>query len=256
MMNSITLTHQADYSVLTINRPNALNALNSEVFAEINQVVSGPLPESSRILVITGSGDKAFAAGADITEFTDLDGPAAEKLSRKGQIIFDKLEAFSIPTIALIHGYALGGGLELALACQIRVVTKKAILGLPELNLALIPGYGGTQRLAKLIGRGKAIYHTLSSENMDGEAAYSSGLADFLVEDQEAGWAFVEKFAKKLSFKSRISIRLALEAILRSGSSEGFEFESANFRKAFETEDMKEGVGAFLEKRKPVFKHS
>jgi len=141
------------------------------------------------------------------------------------------------------------------LACQIRIVTRKAIMGLPELNLALIPGYGGTQRLANLIGKGKAIYYTLSSENMDAETALSAGLADFIVEDQQAGIEFIQKFAKKLSFKSRISLDLALEAIQNSGSADGFALESKNFRKAFETEDMKEGVGAFLEKRKPVFQH-
>ena len=254
-MNSIVLTHHSDYSLITINRPQALNALNAEVFSELDSVFSGPLPETCRLLVITGSGEKAFAAGADITEFSDLSGPAARELSRRGQIIFDKLSALSIPTLALVHGYALGGGLELALACQIRVVTKKAVMGLPELNLALIPGYGGTQRMASLIGKGKAIYYTLTSENMDAETAVQAGLADFLVEDQEAGVAFIEKFAKKLSFKSAVSIGLALSAIEQSGTAGGFEKESDNFQKAFETEDMKEGVGAFLEKRKPVFKH-
>jgi len=254
-MNSIQIVHNADHSVLTINRTHALNALNAEVFSEIDFVLSNPLPATSRLLVVAGSGDKAFAAGADITEFTDLDGKSAEDLSQKGQKIFDKLSALQIPSLALIHGYALGGGLELALACQIRIVTRKAIMGLPELNLALIPGYGGTQRLANLIGKGKAIYYTLSSENMDAETALSAGLADFIVEDQQAGIEFIQKFAKKLSFKSRISLDLALEAIQNSGSADGFALESKNFRKAFETEDMKEGVGAFLEKRKPVFQH-
>lgn len=255
-MNSIQLEHFEHHSVLTINRPQALNALNAEVFSEIDEVVSGKLPDSSRLLLVTGSGEKAFAAGADITEFTSLDGDQARLLSQRGQKIFDKLENYHLPTIALVHGYALGGGLELALACQIRVLTKKAVMGLPELNLGLLPGYGGTQRMPKLIGKGKALYYTLASENMDAETALRHGLGDFLVEDQAEGIAFIEKFASKLSAKSRVSAALAQEAILGSGSGSGFDLESDNFRKAFQSEDMKEGVAAFLEKRKPVFRHA
>jgi enoyl-CoA hydratase len=255
-MKSIQLQHFEHYSLLTINRPQALNALNAEVFSEIDEVVSGKLPESSRLLLVTGSGEKAFAAGADITEFTSLDGDQARLLSQRGQKIFDKLESYYLPTIALIHGYALGGGLELALACQLRVLTKKAVMGLPELNLGLIPGYGGTQRMSRLIGKGKALYYTLASENMDAETAFRNGLGDFLVEDQTEGMAFIEKFALKLSGKSRVAAALAQEAILGSGDETGFGLESDNFRRAFQSEDMKEGVNAFLEKRKPVFSHS
>jgi len=254
-MNSLIVSHTDTYTLITINRPAALNALNTEVFDELNEVLSQQLPASSRLLAITGSGEKAFAAGADITEFTTLSGEEARNLSQKGQKIFDKLENFHIPTIALIHGYALGGGLELALACQLRIVTKKAVLGLPEANLGLIPGYGGTQRLPKLIGKGKSIYYILTSENINAETAISLGAADFLVEDQAEGTSFIENFAKKLSFKSGIASGLALEAILKSDSETGFNLESENFKKAFGSEDMKEGVGAFLEKRKPVFKN-
>ena len=254
-MNSLVLSHFDNYSQITINRPQALNALNAEVFNELDQVLSGDLPKSSKLLVITGSGEKAFAAGADITEFSNLSGDAARKMSQKGQKIFDKLEKYCLPTIALINGYALGGGLELALACQIRLITQKSILGLPELNLALIPGYGGTQRLPGLIGKGKAIYYTLTSENMNAETAVANGAADFLFPDIAEAQVFIENFAKKLSFKSSISLGLALEAIQNSGESAGFDLESDNFKKAFEAEDMKEGVGAFLEKRKPVFSH-
>ena len=255
-MNSIQLVHHEHYSVLTINRPLALNALNAEVFTEIDSVVSTKLPDTSRLLLVTGSGEKAFAAGADITEFTALSGEEARNLSQHGQRIFDKLENYYLPTIALIHGYALGGGLELALACQMRVLTKKAVMGLPELNLGLIPGYGGTQRLPKLIGKGQALYYTLGSENMDADTAIKTGLGDFLVEDQHEGVLFVEKFASRLSGKSRVAASLAQEAILNGGDASGFDLESANFCKAFESEDMREGVAAFLEKRKPVFQHS
>jgi enoyl-CoA hydratase len=255
-MNSISLEHFEHHSVLTIQRPQALNALNAEVFSEIDSVVSGKLPETSRLLLVTGSGEKAFAAGADITEFTALSGDQARELSRRGQLIFDKLENYYLPTIALVHGYALGGGLELALACQIRVLTKKAVMGLPELNLGLLPGYGGTQRMPHLIGKGKALYYTLASENMEAETAIRLGLGDFLVEDQAEGSAFIEKFASKLSGKSRVAASLAQEAILKSGGPEGFELEADQFRRAFESEDMKEGVAAFLEKRKPVFRHA
>lgn len=255
-MNSLILEHFDQYSQVTINRPHALNALNAEVFSELDEVISNPLPATSRLLVIRGSGEKAFAAGADITEFANFSGDEAQVLSKRGQVIFQKLADSTIPTLALINGYALGGGLELALACQIRVVTKSAVLGLPELNLALIPGYGGTQRLPQLIGKGKARYYTLTSENMTGEKAVQLGAADFLVEDISEGEAFVQTFAKKLSFKSSVSLRLAQEAIGASDQPGGYDLEAANFKKAFEAEDMKEGVGAFLEKRKPVFKNS
>ena len=129
-------------------------------------------------------------------------------------------------------------------------------MGLPELNLGLLPGYGGTQRMPRLIGKGKALYYTLASENMDAETAIRLGLGDFLVEDQAEGSAFIEKFASKLSGKSRVAASLAQEAILKSGGPEGFELEADQFRRAFESEDMKEGVAAFLEKRKPVFRHA
>lgn len=254
-MNSLIVDHFDHYTQVTINRPNALNALNAEVFSELDQVFSNPLPDSSRLVVIRGSGEKAFAAGADITEFSSLSGDAARELSHRGQVIFQKLADSKIPTLALINGYALGGGLELALACQIRVATKSAVLGLPELNLALIPGYGGTQRLPQLIGKGRARYYTLTSENMTGEKAVELGAADFLVENLAEGEAFVQNFAKKLSFKSSVSLGLVQEAIQASDSQDGFALESLNFKKAFEAEDMKEGVGAFLEKRKPVFKN-
>jgi enoyl-CoA hydratase len=254
-MNSIQLTHFDHYSLLTIIRGKSLNALNAEVFQEIDSVISSPFPASTRLLVVTGEGEKAFAAGADITEFSGLTGDEAEQLSLRGQKIFDKFQKLNFPTVALIHGFALGGGLELALACHIRVVTKTAVLGLPELNLGLIPGYGGTQRLPQLIGKGKAIYYLLGSENMNADQALESGLADFLVDDKESGFAFAEKFASRLSTKSKLSSTLALEAINKSGIDGGYEKEAFNFKKAFETDDMKEGVTAFLEKRKPQFQH-
>lgn len=254
-MNSLQIEHFDHYTVVTINRPQALNALNAEVFSELNEVLDGPMPDSTRLLVITGSGEKAFAAGADITEFANFSGDQAFALSQRGQQIFQKLENYPLPTLALVHGYALGGGLELALACQIRVVTQNAVLGLPELKLALIPGYGGTQRMPKLIGKGKALYYTLSSENISAQQAVEMGLGDFLVDDMPAGMVFVQQFAKKLGRQSLVSLKLAVEAIQHSDSEKGMLLESQNFKKAFEAEDMKEGVGAFLEKRKPTFQN-
>lgn len=254
-MTSIILEHHENFSLITLNRPQALNALNAAVFSEIDAVVSAPLPETSRLLAITGSGEKAFAAGADITEFSSLSPEKAMELSARGQKIFDKLAALPIPSVALIHGFALGGGLELALACQIRILTEAAVLGLPELKLGLIPGYGGTQRFARLAGQGKALYYTLTSENLKGEAAVKAGLGDFLVADQQAGMEFIRSFAGKLTQKSRVAQQLAHEAILGSESPGGFELETRNFGRAFASEDMKEGVAAFLEKRSPSFSH-
>lgn len=254
-MNNLQITHFENYTEVIINRPQALNALNKDVFSELNELLNSELPPTSRLLVLTGAGEKAFVAGADITEFSDLDAKKAEHLSLLGQGIFAKLQRYSVPTMAFINGYALGGGLELALACNIRLVTKKAVLGLPELNLGLIPGYGGTQRMPHLIGKGKAMYYLLTSENMTGEQAVQNGLADFLVEDIAEGKGFIENFAKKMSAKSRVSSRLALEAIQNSDHPNGFESEARSFGEAFSSEDMKEGVSAFLEKRKPVFSH-
>lgn len=254
-MNSLIVNHLDNHTEIIINRPQSLNALNKEVFSELNEVLNQDLPPASRLLVVTGAGEKAFVAGADITEFSSLNAKEAEHLSALGQGIFAKLQTYSVPTLALINGYALGGGLELALACNLRLATKKAILGLPELNLGLIPGYGGTQRMPHLIGKGKAMYYLLTSENMNGEQAVQHGLADFLFEDQTEAQAFVENFAKKMSFKSRVSSRLALEAIQNSHKDDGFELESRSFGEAFSSDDMKEGVAAFLEKRKPSFSH-
>ena len=254
-MNSLLIEPSENFTLITINRPQALNALNAEVFSELDTVFSGSFGNDTHLIVIRGAGDKAFAAGADITEFMAFSPEEAKQLSQRGQAIFQKIQHCPVPVLAMIHGYALGGGLELALACHMRLVTENAVLGLPELNLGLIPGYGGTQRMPALMGKGRAIYHTLTSENLNAKQALEYGLAEFLVEDVAAAEAFISQFAGKLARKSKIAVALALEAIQQSDGKTGFETESDNFRKAFQTADMKEGVSAFLEKRKPVFSH-
>jgi enoyl-CoA hydratase len=221
----------------------------------LNQLFSEPFPSNVHLVVLRGSGDKAFAAGADITEFMSFTPAEAQELSQSGQSVFQKIENCKTPVLALIDGYALGGGLELAMACHLRAATSKSILGLPELNLGLIPGYGGTQRLAKLIGKGKAIYHTLISENLSGKQAFEAGLADFYFEEISEAEEWTQKLVQKLAKKSKVSVGLALDAIQQNGQPDGFKKESFNFMKAFESEDMKEGVAAFLEKRKATFIH-
>jgi enoyl-CoA hydratase len=254
-MNSLVLEKFENYLQITINRPQALNALNAEVFSELDAVFSNSFDNDIHLVVIRGSGEKAFAAGADITEFMSFSPHQAKELSQRGQVIFQKIQNSDTPILAMIHGYALGGGLELALACHMRLVTEKAVLGLPELNLGLIPGYGGTQRMPQLIGKGKAIYHTLTSENLNANQALEAGLVEFMVEDVPAAETFISEFAKKLSRKSKVAVKLALEAIRQSDEKNGFDTESENFKRAFQTQDMKEGVSAFLEKRKPAFSH-
>ncbi len=254
-MNSLIVETAENHIQITINRPQALNALNAEVFSELDSLFSGTFGNDTHLIVIRGAGEKAFAAGADITEFMAFSPDEAKQLSQRGQVIFQKIQDYPVPVLAMIHGYALGGGLELALACHMRLVTRSAVLGLPELNLGLIPGYGGTQRMPALMGKGRAIYHTLTSENLNAAQALEYGLAEFLVEDVAEADAFITQFAGKLARKSRVAVRLAMEAIQQSGEKSGFMAESDNFRRAFETADMKEGVAAFLEKRKPVFSH-
>lgn len=241
-------------AVLTINNPPA-NALNQTTLSELrhlfDQLENDP---NVKVVIITGEG-RFFIAGADIKEFTQLNDSNAEAMAVAGQQLFHRIEAFSKPVIAAINGACLGGGLELAMACHIRLAAPEAKLGLPELNLGLIPGYGGTQRLPKLVGRGKATQMILSSEMIGGEEALRIGLveavypAEQLVEE-------AKKLATVITQKSAVAIKLALAAIhagADQGLPEGQQREAQLFGEAFRSEDVKEGVAAFIEKRKPQF---
>lgn len=242
-------------AVVSIDHPPA-NALNAQTFEGLRQMLDAYENDPQvKVIVLTGEG-RFFIAGADIKEFANFGGEQAEALSLAGQQLFSRMEAFSKPIIAAINGACLGGGLELAMSCHIRLAAAEAKIGLPELNLGLIPGYGGTQRLPRLVGRGKATLMMLTSEMIGGEEAHRIGLAE-AVYPAEQLLDEAKKLAAVIADKSAVAMRFALDAI-HTGESlvmeEGLKYEAKLFGEAFTTEDMKEGVGAFLEKRKPQFK--
>nr|WP_121270054.1 enoyl-CoA hydratase-related protein [Pedobacter schmidteae] len=257
------MTYQNILSVLkdqilyvTINREHKLNALNKETLAELADVISFAANEEEvRGVLLTGAGEKAFVAGADISEFSDYNSAQGEALARDGQTqIFDAIANCPKPVVAAINGFALGGGLELALACHIRIASENAKLGLPEVSLGLIPGYGGTQRLTQVVGRGRAIEMIATADMIAAVEAEKIGLINHVVPQN----ALIEK-AEEVLNKIKLRAPLAVAAAIKSVNSahnpqvNGFEVEIKEFGKCFNTEDFKEGTNAFLEKRKPVF---
>ena len=241
---------------ITINRPEKLNALNRDTIHELNLALNeAQADEEVRCILLTGSGQKAFVAGADISEFAHFSVEEGRKLSHEGQVkLFDKIENLHKPVIAAVNGFALGGGLELAMACHIRIASDNARLGLPEVSLGVIPGYGGTQRLPMLIGRGRANQLIFSAEMISAETASAWGLVNKSV-PQDQLMAECEALAEKIGKNSPKAIGLAIEAV-NAGFEDGvngFEVEIDAFGRAFGTEDFKEGTTAFLEKRKPAF---
>ena len=253
--SNISVAVEERIAILTINHPPA-NALNKATLEGL-QAALDHLEQDPQVkaIVVTGEG-RFFIAGADINEFTLLTEDQAQMMAEAGQKIFNRLETFPKPIIAAINGACLGGGLELAMACHIRYVAQEAKLGLPELNLGLIPGYGGTQRLPRLVGRGTATKLILTSEMIGGEEAYRIGLADGLYPLEQL-LEEAKKLAATIATKSSIAIRYALNAVhagVDKGFDEGLQQEAALFGEVFRSEDMKEGVTAFLEKRKPQFK--
>ncbi|MFT3683253.1 MAG: enoyl-CoA hydratase-related protein [Ferruginibacter sp.] len=241
--------------VVTINRPDKMNALNKDVFTDLNNVVDeiNNTP-AIRSAIITGAGAKAFVAGADITEFSSLDKEQAKTLAKRGQDIFLKIEQSSKPIIAAVNGFALGGGCELAMACHFRIASNNAKFGQPEVNLGLIPGYGGTQRLTQLIGKGRAIELLISGNMIDAGTALQYGLVNYVVPQDEL-LAKAKAVLDVINTKAPIAIGKCIEAAnaVFDETKNGFEEEVNKFGECFATEDMKEGTGAFLEKRKPAF---
>ncbi len=243
--------------ICTISRPEVMNALNKEVLNSLKDLFEKARENNEiRGIILTGEGEKAFVAGADIKEFSSYGPMEAYKMSEKGQEIFSLIENFPKPVIAAVNGYALGGGCELALSCHIRIASKNAKFGQPEVNLGIIPGYGGTQRLPRIIGLGRAIELILTGKMIDSEEAFRIGLVNKVVEQNE----LIEESKKILNQiieKAPIAIEMALNSII-SGiemtKEEGLKLERSNFANLFSTEDMKEGVSAFIEKRKPNFK--
>lgn len=250
---SITLTLDNKIAVLTINRPDSLNALNAQVFTDLDSAFDFLKDEKSvNCIIITGSGEKAFVAGADIKEFSKYGNEQAKELSKRGHTIFQKIENMNKPVIAAINGFALGGGLELALSCHIRYASDNAKLGLPEVTLGLIPGYGGTQRLPKLVGKGLANEMIFSAKMITAEKAKSIGLVNDVFSLEEL-LAKTQELAQQIVKNSPLGIAKAIKAVNASDGENGMETEINSFGELFSKEDFKEGVAAFLDKRKPVF---
>lgn len=254
---NLLITNQDRIQYITINRENKLNALNKETLAELHTAFFDAFNNSAiGGIIITGAGAKAFVAGADISEFADLDADAGTSLARNYQTkVFDQIANGSKPVLAAINGFALGGGLELAMACHIRIAAETAKMGLPEVTLGLIPGYGGTQRLAQLVGKGKALEMILTADMITAAEALHYGLVTHVVDQG----SLLEK-AGELMHKILLRAPLALAAAIRSVNAglndgvNGFQTEIEEFGKCFGTEDFKEGVAAFLGKRKAEFK--
>ncbi|AOW20899.1 enoyl-CoA hydratase/isomerase family protein [Urechidicola croceus] len=254
--NNILLGQEGKILTITINRPNKLNALNKETIEELHKAfVTADEDKSIRVIIITGSGTKAFVAGADIKEFAHFDESQGATLSKKGhELLFDFIENLSTPVIAAINGFALGGGLELAMAAHFRIASTNAKMGLPEVSLGVIPGYGGTQRLPQLIGKGRAMELIMTANMITAEQAKDYGLVNHVVEQEEL-LDLAEKLAKKISHNSSTAITAAIESVNANfkNNVDGFEVEISNFGKCFGTSDFKEGTTAFLEKRRPNF---
>ena len=251
---NILVTKEDKIAVVTINRPESLNALNAKTISELSSELSNLEKKNDiRVIVITGSGEKSFVAGADIKEFSDFNQEKAEELARNGQDkLFNKIENLSKPVIAAINGFALGGGLELAMACHIRYASENAKLGLPEVTLGLIPGYGGTQRLPQLVGKGIANEIIFSAKMIPAQRAKEIGLVNEVYPISEL-LEKTKELGKIIAQNSPMAISKAIRATNLSNTERGFETEIKFFGELFDLEDKKEGVSAFLEKRKPNF---
>jgi enoyl-CoA hydratase len=241
---------------ITLNRPDKLNALNRETIGELHQAFDQAAESSAvRVVVLTGAGPKAFVAGADIAEMSGLTPVQARDFSRHGQRLMVKIEQLGKPVIAMINGFALGGGMELAMACHLRIAADNAKLGQPEVGLGLVPGFGGTQRLLRLAGRGPALELCLLGQPIDAGRAAQLNLVNRVVASDQLE-AETMKIAEQLANAAPLALRGVLDAVIIGGESAletGLEFESQVFAVAFSTEDMKEGTSAFLQRRKPTF---
>jgi enoyl-CoA hydratase len=256
-LENIILEHENGIATLFINRTDKLNALNKATIQELHETLkSVEANPAVRVIIITGSGEKAFVAGADIAEFAHFTAEEGAQLATKGQhLLFDFIENMKTPVIAAINGFALGGGLELAMACHFRIASENAKMGLPETSLGVIPGYGGTQRLAQLVGKGRAMEMILTAGMIDTETAKNYGLVNQVVPQSEL-LTYCYRIAEKIIKNSPVAIGKAIEAVNANYTSgiNGYEVEIKNFGDCFATDDFKEGTTAFLEKRKADFK--
>lgn len=241
---------------ITINRPTQLNALNQSTLSELKSTFEEANDDKAIIgIILTGAGDKAFVAGADIKEIAALNEVNGRGFAEKGQDIFDMIERSTKPTIAAINGFALGGGCELAMACHMRIATANAKFGQPEVNLGLIPGYGGTQRLTQLVGKGKATEMMLTGDMIDAEEALSLGLINHRVGSKEELMAKANNILNKIGKKAPLAVGMVIDCVnaLHTSGENGYQTEANAFSRCCATSDFKEGTAAFVEKRKAIF---
>ena len=251
-MEYIVYEQKGSYAVITISREKALNALNSQVLEELNEALDAVNLDEVRCLILTGAGQKSFVAGADIGEMSTLTKAEGEAFGKKGNDIFRKIETFPIPVIAAVHGFALGGGCEISMSCDIRICSDNAVFGQPEVGLGITPGFGGTQRLARLVGPGMAKQMIYTARNIKADEAYRIGLVN-AVYPQEELMAAAEKMAAGIAKNAPIAVRNCKKAInegLDADMDEAIVIEEKLFGDCFESYDQKEGMAAFLEKRK------
>ena len=253
MYQTLLTSLDAGIFIITINRPDKLNALNKDVMNDLDNVMEEVQDDPAiKGVIITGSGQKGFVAGADIAEFLGLSSDEGKALAKRGQDIFFKIENCNKPIIAAVNGFALGGGCELAMACHFRIAAENAKFGQPEVNLGLIPGYGGTQRLVHLIGKGRALELLMTGNMIDAQTALQYGLVNH-VTSQEELLNKAKSILEVITTKAPLAIAHCITAANVAYSEDGYQKELEAFGRSFETEDMKEGTAAFLEKRKPVF---
>ena len=251
-MEFVTYEQEGFVGVVTINRPKALNALNSGVLEELEATFDQVDLETTRVIILTGAGTKSFVAGADIAEMSTLTKEEGEAFGKKGNDVFRKIETFPLPVIAAVNGFALGGGCEISMSCDIRICSENAVFGQPEVGLGITPGFGGTQRLARIIGIGKAKEMIYSASNIKAEEAYRIGLVN-AVYPQEELMDMAKKLANKIARNAPIAVRACKSAMnegLDVDMDKAIVVEEKAFGSCFETEDQVEGMKAFLEKRK------
>lgn len=245
-------------ALVRVNRPDKLNALNRKAKAELQEVFSAVKSDDDlRVVILTGTGEKSFVAGTDIKELSELDQAKGKEFSRAGQDLLTLIENLGKPVLAAVNGYALGGGCELALACHLRIASENAKFGQPEVNLGVIPGYGGTQRLARLVGKGRAMELILTGNSIDAEEAYRIGLVSRVVPQNEL-FKVAQEVAELIASKPQVAVRLAIKAVNmteEANLTDGQELEATLFGLCCATDDFREGTSAFLEKRKPTFHH-
>jgi enoyl-CoA hydratase len=256
-LKNIILEKEGGIATVILNRPKNLNALNREVLGELGQAIDDVRNDDQvGVMLITGAGNRAFVAGADIPAFLEMDKGSLKEFVEKGKALFDSIEGFPKPVIAGINGFALGGGLELAMACHIRIASENAVFGLPEVSLGLIPGFAGTQRLPRIVGMGKALEMLLTGDQIGAEEALRSGLVNRVVPLGDLRETCMD-IAKRIMLKAPLAVKYALESA-RRGFEKPFEeacrIETEMLLKAFDTEDVKEGLRSFVERRKPSFK--